>query len=79
MRLLMTGFAAGLLSANTFYVVTMKMMDGNPAGSAPMKIFLATLVGLVVTAAIVWITARRPRNLRELWSAGANEPRSEKR
>jgi K(+)-stimulated pyrophosphate-energized sodium pump len=49
-------FVAGLLSAIAFYFVTMKMMDGNPAGYAPPKIFLATLVGLVVTAAIVWIT-----------------------
>jgi len=49
-------FVSGLLSAVAFYFVTMKMMDGNPVGYAPVKIFLATLVGLVVTAAIVWIT-----------------------
>ena len=47
---------AGVLSAVAFYFVTNRMMADNPLGIAPLNIFFAAVVGLVVTAAIVWIT-----------------------
>jgi K(+)-stimulated pyrophosphate-energized sodium pump len=47
---------AGVLSAVAFYFVTNRMMADNPLGVAPLNIFFAAVVGLVVTAAIVWIT-----------------------
>ncbi|MES2352949.1 MAG: sodium-translocating pyrophosphatase [Pseudomonadota bacterium] len=47
---------AGVLSAIAFYPVTTWLMTDNPVGHTPMNLFLAALVGLVVTAAIVWIT-----------------------
>jgi K(+)-stimulated pyrophosphate-energized sodium pump len=46
--------AAGVIAAIAFYFVTEKMMSGLPL--APMNYFLASMVGLVVTGLIVWIT-----------------------
>ncbi|MBX9570943.1 MAG: sodium-translocating pyrophosphatase [Candidatus Obscuribacterales bacterium] len=45
---------AGVLAAGAFYWVTDQMMGGLPYST--MNLWLASLVGLVVTAAIVWIT-----------------------
>lgn len=45
---------AGALAAGAFYWVTDQMMGGLPYTT--MNFFLASIVGLVVTAAIVWIT-----------------------
>lgn len=45
---------AGVLAAAAFYFVTEQMMGGLPYST--MNLWLASLVGLVVTAAIVWIT-----------------------
>lgn len=45
---------SGVLAAAGFYFVTEKMMGGLPYST--MNFFIASLVGLVVTAAIVWIT-----------------------
>ncbi len=47
---------AGGLSAVAFYFVSDKMMAGNPLGVSTMNLWLATIIGLVVTAALVWIT-----------------------
>ena len=47
---------AGVLSAIAFYPVTQWLMVGNPNGYTTMQLFLSALVGLAVTAAIVWIT-----------------------
>lgn len=47
---------AGVLSAIAFYPITTWLMTDNPGGFAPMNIFLSAAVGLVVTAALVWIT-----------------------
>ncbi|MDP3986194.1 MAG: sodium-translocating pyrophosphatase, partial [Candidatus Veblenbacteria bacterium] len=46
---------AGLLAAVAFYFVTQKLMAGNGLYSE-MNIFLASLLGLVVTGLLVWIT-----------------------
>lgn len=46
--------ASGGLAAIAFYFVTEKMMGGMP--QEPVVYWLASMVGLVVTAAIVWIT-----------------------
>ena len=60
MNALYKGLAvAGLLSAGGFYLVTEKMMSGLAIGGhdvSVMQFWLASLVGLVVTALIVWIT-----------------------
>lgn len=45
---------AGVIAAVAFYFVTDKMMGGLPI--TPMSCFLASMVGLVVTGLIVWIT-----------------------
>lgn len=45
---------SGLLAAGAFYPVTMQMM--NAEGMNPMNYWFASLVGLAVTALIVWIT-----------------------
>jgi K(+)-stimulated pyrophosphate-energized sodium pump len=45
---------AGVLAAGGFYFVTEKMMSG--LSYSTMNFFIASLIGLVVTAAIVWIT-----------------------
>ncbi|MBX9690107.1 MAG: sodium-translocating pyrophosphatase, partial [Candidatus Obscuribacterales bacterium] len=45
---------SGVLAAGGFYFVTEKMMSG--LNYSTMNFFIASLVGLVVTAAIVWIT-----------------------
>jgi K(+)-stimulated pyrophosphate-energized sodium pump len=47
---------AGVLSAIAFYPITTWLMTDNPGGFDPMNIFLSAAVGLVVTAALVWIT-----------------------
>jgi K(+)-stimulated pyrophosphate-energized sodium pump len=47
---------AGVLSAIAFYPVTMWLMEGNPKGYTTMTLWLAAVVGLLVTAAIVIIT-----------------------
>lgn len=48
-------FVAGGLSAVAFYPVTMKMMDG-VGGVSGMSYYMAALVGLAVTLALVFIT-----------------------
>ena len=48
-------FGSAILAAIAFYFVTMQLMGGLPGLSA-MNIYLATLVGLVLTVAIVIIT-----------------------
>jgi K(+)-stimulated pyrophosphate-energized sodium pump len=48
-------FVAGAISAVAFYPVTMKMMDG-VGGVSGMSYYLAALVGLAVTLALVFIT-----------------------
>lgn len=48
-------FVAGGISAVAFYPVTMKMMDG-VGGVSGMSYYLAALVGLAVTLALVFIT-----------------------
>jgi len=50
---------AGVLAAIAFYFVTMKMMSGLTIDNVavdPIKFFLASMVGLVVTGLIVYIT-----------------------
>jgi K(+)-stimulated pyrophosphate-energized sodium pump len=46
--------AAGVISAGAFYFVTENMMASSSLGS--MNIFMCAMVGLVLTAALVWIT-----------------------
>ena len=46
--------AAGLISAGAFYYVTNEMMAGSSLGA--MNLFMCAMVGLVLTAALVWIT-----------------------
>ncbi|MCC6658233.1 MAG: sodium-translocating pyrophosphatase, partial [Rhodocyclaceae bacterium] len=46
--------AAGVISAGAFYYVTNNMMAGSSYGAMP--IFMCAMVGLVLTAALVWIT-----------------------
>ena len=46
--------AAGLISAGAFYFVTNDMMAGSTFGA--MNLFYCALVGLGLTAALVWIT-----------------------
>ncbi|MBK8958020.1 MAG: sodium-translocating pyrophosphatase [Proteobacteria bacterium] len=46
--------AAGVISAGAFYYVTNEMMTGSSYGAMP--IFMCAMVGLVLTAALVWIT-----------------------
>ena len=48
-------FGSAILAAIAFYFITMQMMGGLPGLSA-INIYLATLVGLVLTVAIVIIT-----------------------
>ncbi len=47
--------ASGVLSAVAFYPITMRLMAGNGIYD-PLSLFFATLVGLVVTGLLVWIT-----------------------
>ncbi|MEY4730387.1 MAG: hypothetical protein RL020_1545 [Pseudomonadota bacterium] len=57
MNALYRGLAvAGGLSAIAFYPVTTWLMSGNPLNLSPMTLWLATLIGLIITAALVWIT-----------------------
>lgn len=57
MNALYRGLAvAGILSAIAFYFVTNAMMADNDLGLSAMNIFLASIVGLIVTAAMVVIT-----------------------
>ncbi len=49
--------ASGVIASIAFYFVTVKMFPaGNTAGISANNIFIAALVGLVVTGAIFWIT-----------------------
>jgi K(+)-stimulated pyrophosphate-energized sodium pump len=49
--------ASAVLACIAFYFVTMKMFPaGNPTGIAAINIFISSIVGLVVTGAIFWIT-----------------------
>ncbi|WP_145023889.1 sodium-translocating pyrophosphatase, partial [Geobacter argillaceus] len=49
--------ASAVLACIAFYFVTVRMFPaGNPTGLAANNIFVAALVGLVVTGAIFWIT-----------------------
>ena len=49
--------AAGIIAAAAFYVITLQMFpDGNPTGYSANSIFISAVVGLIVTAAIFWIT-----------------------
>ncbi len=49
--------ASGVIACIAFYFVTAAMFpDGNPTGFSAMNIFIAAIVGLVVTGAIFWIT-----------------------
>lgn len=45
----------GVLSAASFYPITKLLMEGNGKYST-MNLFYASLIGLAVTAAVVWIT-----------------------
>ncbi|HEX5538997.1 MAG TPA: sodium-translocating pyrophosphatase, partial [Methylophilaceae bacterium] len=57
MNALYRGLAvAGVLSAIAFYFVTNTMMADNELGISTMNLFLASVVGLLVTAAMVVIT-----------------------
>ena len=57
MNALYRGLAvAGVLSAIAFYFVTDAMMADNELGISAMNLFLASIVGLIVTAAMVVIT-----------------------
>ncbi len=50
------GFAvSGILSAIAFYPITMRLMQNNGLYS-PINLYYASLIGLVVTAAVVFIT-----------------------
>lgn len=49
--------ASGAIAAAAFYVITVQMFPGgNPTGYSANSIFISAVVGLVVTAAIFWIT-----------------------
>ncbi|HEY6872931.1 MAG TPA: sodium-translocating pyrophosphatase [Geobacteraceae bacterium] len=49
--------ASGLIACIAFYFVTAAMFpEGNPTGLSAINIFIAAIVGLVVTGAIFWIT-----------------------
>jgi K(+)-stimulated pyrophosphate-energized sodium pump len=49
--------ASGVIACIAFYFVTAAMFpDGNPTGFSATNIFIAAIVGLVVTGAIFWIT-----------------------
>ncbi len=49
--------ASGVLACIAFYFVTVQMFPaGNPTGYSAVNIFIAAIVGLVVTGAIFWIT-----------------------
>jgi K(+)-stimulated pyrophosphate-energized sodium pump len=60
---------AGLVAAVAFYFITHKLLDGDTLGAIfqpvmlfgksivwPMNLYLSSLIGLLVTAGIVWIT-----------------------
>ncbi len=47
---------AGGLAALAFYPITTMLMTNNPAGISPLNLWLAALIGLGVTAALVVIT-----------------------
>ncbi len=47
---------AGGLAALAFYPITTMLMTNNPAGISPLNLWLAALIGLAVTAALVVIT-----------------------
>lgn len=47
---------AGGLAALAFYPITTLLMTDNPAGVSPFSLWLAALIGLAVTAALVVIT-----------------------
>ncbi len=47
---------AGGIAAVAFYPITTLLMGNNPAGISPMDLWLASLIGLAVTAALVVIT-----------------------
>jgi K(+)-stimulated pyrophosphate-energized sodium pump len=48
---------SGVLASIAFYFVTVQMFpEGNPTGFSAMNIFISSVVGLVVTGAIFWIT-----------------------
>lgn len=49
--------ASGVLACIAFYFVTVQMFPaGNPTGFSATNIFISSIVGLVVTGAIFWIT-----------------------
>ena len=57
MRALYKGLAvAGILAAIVFYPVTMRLMSGIDGEFGPINLYLASLIGLAVTAALVIIT-----------------------
>jgi K(+)-stimulated pyrophosphate-energized sodium pump len=57
MNALYRGLAvSGILAAVIFYPVTTSLMANNPAGISTTNLWLASLIGLVVTAALVVIT-----------------------
>ncbi len=47
---------AGVIAAAAFYPITTQLMGANPAGIPAMNLWLASLIGLAVTAALVVIT-----------------------
>ena len=47
---------SGVLSAVAFYPITMQLIGGEGATVAAINVFGCTIVGLVLTAALVWIT-----------------------
>ncbi len=58
MRALYKGLiSSGVIASIAFYFVTVRMFPaGNPTGYSANNIFICTIVGLVVTGAIFWIT-----------------------
>ena len=62
-------FVAGVVAAGAFYVITHKLLDGDAVSAFfqpimilgksvvwPMNLYLSSLIGLAVTAGIVWVT-----------------------